>query len=411
MAITTSNCPARCLDVTRLVSRVGRGQPTGIDRVEMAYLLWLLRDQAPLFVMARLGGFFFVLDQAGVGVFLRRLRGRDPWGSADWKSAIHRRLPPEKRQVLTDLRKLSIGRARDRGLGRLLRRVLPKQTRYLNVGHSNLSETVLRSVKSVAGARIAILIHDVIPLDFPQFQRPGATDEFRHKIDLVARHADLVIFNSQHSKKSAEPYLAIFGPLPKSVVAHLGVEVATPCVQDLPPGIDLGEPYFVTVGTIEPRKNHALLLDIWSEFAQQPRPPKLYVVGNRGWENQATFEQLDASPRGLVELNSLTDGAVSALVQNAAGFLFPSLVEGFGLPPAEAAALKTPVLCSDLDVYKEVLGDYPVYVDADDSYLWKSTITMLASKKARQSSRAQAAQASISLPTWEDHFNLVLNLI
>ena len=115
MAITTSNCPARCLDVTRLVSRVGRGQPTGIDRVEMAYLLWLLRDQAPLFVMARLGGFFFVLDQAGVGVLLRRLRGRDPWGSADWKSAIHRRLPPEKRQVLTDLRKLSIGRARDRG--------------------------------------------------------------------------------------------------------------------------------------------------------------------------------------------------------------------------------------------------------------------------------------------------------
>ncbi len=82
-------------------------------------------------------------------------------------------------------------------------------------------------------------------------------------------------------------------------VAPIGTTLAAPA--SAPPDLDLSRPYFVALGTIEPRKNHALLLDAWDLLAQRlpaSAVPRLFIFGRRGWCNEAVFARLDALPAG-----------------------------------------------------------------------------------------------------------------
>lgn len=115
----------------------------------------------------------------------------------------------------SDLRRLARGRCLPAGLPSLLARHLPPGFAYLNVGHSNLTDRVLGGVKKAQG-RIAVLIHDVIPLDHPAYQRPGTVAPFRAKIDRVSAQADLVIYNSQDTRQRSEAQIRGRIPLPLS---------------------------------------------------------------------------------------------------------------------------------------------------------------------------------------------------
>ena len=138
--------------------------------------------------------------------------------------------------------------------------------------------------------------------------------------------------------------------------------------------------------------------------------PRLVIVGSRGWENRDVFDRLDRKPKGVTELNGLSNRAVAALISGAAGLLFPSYAEGFGLPLAEAAALGTPVICSELPVFEEILGNIPVYASIDDMYLWKQSIRRLAEQKRAGQAAISGKNPEIKIPTWDDHFNLVLKV-
>jgi len=411
MDITQNRPPARCLDLTRLVSRVDRGPMTGIDRVELAYLEKLLSIEDPLFTLVNMGRMHFLMDRKGSNTLHRKLTGLDSWGKANWKSQVFRKRSASWRRAFSDIEKLSIGTAITNTLARLVARILPNGAVYLNVGHSNLVPNTFDAISSAMDAKIAVLIHDSIPLDFPQFQQPGAAEKFEEKLRLVGQKADLVIFNSLATKKTTELYFRKWGMFPQSLVAHLGVDVEQPTPQDIPADLNLTQPYFVTVGTIEPRKNHALLLDIWRKFAAENDPPTLVIIGSRGWNNRSVFDRLDVSPSGILELSGLTDGAVSALVQGSAGLMFPSFAEGFGLPPAQAARLGVPVICGNLDVYNEVLADYPVYAAPGDMYQWETIIRKLADSVKTRQATGGVDNAAITLPSWNDHFNLVLELM
>ena len=247
-----------------------------------------------------------------------------------------------------------------------------------------------------------MLIHDTIPLDFPQFQRPGTVDSFRARLENVSAHADMVIYNSRATRADAERWLAGIGRVPPALVAHLGVDLAVPGDPAAPE-----PPYFVTVGTIEPRKNHALLLDVWDDLGDAA--PHLVIAGQRGWANAEVFARLDARAGDrILERAGLDDAALAGLVKGSAALLFPSRAEGYGLPPIEAAGLQVPVICADLPVYREVLGDIPVYLSPDDVYSWRDTITRLV---AEHQTGQRQHPAPFQVPRWEDHFNQVLKVM
>lgn len=401
MATTTSDINARCLSLTRLVSRIGRGPRTGVDRVELKYLERLVADPIPLFVLVRTRLGFVLLDQTGARKLLHLFKS-DDWGKMDLLSRMGIGIPQSRRQAGADLRKLAIGRCRPDGLTQLLIKHLPAGTSFFNVGHTDWSEHWFSSVQAVAQSHVTVMVHDVIPLTHPQFQRPGTPETFRRKLNIVNDCADTIIFPTEFSRTSAASSIEI---RPDTVAAHLGIEVQPSDLADIP---KIAQPYFVVLGTIEPRKNHALLLDIWDSFTQRKNAPLLVIIGNRGWNNDAVFQRLDAKPKNVLELNNCTDDDVGTLLRGAAGLLFPSHTEGFGLPAAEAAAMNVPVVCNRLSVFQEFLGDYPVYVDVSDMYLWITMIDRLAGDQKSASQETSKNPSPVVLPTWEEHFALVL---
>jgi glycosyltransferase involved in cell wall biosynthesis len=280
----------------------------------------------------------------------------------------------------------------------MLARTLPAGTAYLNTGHSNLTARVLGAVRGLQGASIVALIHDTIPLDHPDWQREGTVDQFRRKLKRVSDKADLVIASSEAVAADVTRHLTAMGRCPPLITAPLGVPVAGADPGGLPPAPP-DKPYFVTVGTIEPRKNHALLLDAWAQLG--PDPPTLYLCGTRGWRNEAVFARLDTRPPGIVECPGLSDGAVAALVQGARALLFPSLAEGYGIPAFEALALGTPVVAAPLPVFRDLLGEWAVYRDPADPYLWAATIRDLAQAPRRP-------VTGFVPPQWDQHFKVVL---
>ncbi|PRY23061.1 glycosyltransferase involved in cell wall biosynthesis [Aliiruegeria haliotis] len=397
-----------CLDLTRLLSRVGRGPWTGVDRVEAAYLGALLElSDRTVFALVRMRFGFVLLDHGGMTAISARLAGDIPWGRPD---LLARSLRRPSRTTSTDLRRHALAVTHRRGLPRMLRRHLPPGAAYLNVGHSNLSAPVFRAIREIPGSTICVLVHDLIPLDFSQFQRPGTSEKFEAAMRRVSRCADLVICNSAATEASVCARFTDWGRVPNLVTAHLGLDLSSESVPAEPTEPPPCQPYFVCLGTIEPRKNHAFLLDLWEAMPATERPGLLFL-GSRGWNNDDVFRRLATSSltgETVFEHSGLDDRAVAQLLRGAAGVLFPSHAEGFGLPALEAAALGVPLICNDLPVFHEILGDYPVYADISDTYSWTTAIRS-AAKKHMKGPEHSSAQPGI--PTWDEHFNLVLSRI
>ncbi|MGR3502333.1 glycosyltransferase [Pseudaestuariivita sp.] len=370
---------------------------TGIDRVDFAYLTRLAAEPVPCFGLVRTRLGYVLLDAEGLKRLATCLEG-DSWARPPLWHRLLKRPGDTRTRAERTVRKLGIARTVPALLGAMLRKHLPAGTVYLNTSHASFTARVIRAVRSIPEARITVMIHDTLPLDVPQFQREGSVPRFDAFLRRVGSAADLIIANSADTAARLPEHL---GTCPPVVTALLGTDL-TPA-QPLPPA---QPPHFVTLGTIEPRKNHKLLLDVW-ELLPEPKPT-LYVIGRRGWHNADIFARLDAKPDGIIELNDATDAKARHLIATAHGFLFPSLAEGFGLPPLEAAVLGTPCLCGNLPVYREFLADIPVYLKTDDRYAWKHEIEdLMAHPQQARATHAERMRRHAP-PTWEAHFKTVL---
>jgi glycosyltransferase involved in cell wall biosynthesis len=390
-----------CLDLTRLLSRTGMVH-TGVDRVEWAYLEWCLSLDRPVFALVRSAFGYFLLDRVGMAFAHQHLRTAD-WGKTDLLSQFAFKLSPARRAAEAALRKHAIARATPSRIGVLLRRNFRNGVLYLNTGHSNLSKRVFRAFHSLKGAQIGVLIHDLIPLDWPDCQRAGTVAQFEKRMRVVSQFADVLICNSQQTLDDCTRHFKGFGRMPEAFVAHLGVdlpdhpEVALPQV----PGS-----YVITIGTIEPRKNHAFLLDLWDQWEEAPH---LVICGNRAWKNEDEFARLDkGDTANITELNGLEDAQMMGLLKGAKAALFPSLAEGFGLPQVEALSLGVPVICGDLGIYREILGEFPVYATTSNAYDWRIEVEKLLRQDSENHGRVVKDQAQFTAPKWDAHFNLVL---
>lgn len=397
------------LDLTRLISRSGIAALSGVDRVELAYLNHLLTYGAPVFFLVRTGKGYRLLDRAGGQAIRNRIMGHTPWGPRNIWSLFSPRISPARQRAEADLRRLSVAASTRPGLTRMLRRRVGDGLLYLNIGLSNLGARNLAAIRAVPRSDIAVFIHDTIPLDHPEFQTSSGVERFERRFAAVNRYANTVIYNSEYSRQSAEKHFQ--EPVPRPVVAALAHDPVSP--GDLPPAFRGGQPYFVCIGTIEPRKNHLFLLDLWEEMARNhdiASLPHLHIIGRRGWVDQGVISRLDGSVlrnRLIFEHGDIDDATLAAILRHAHGLVFPSLAEGFGLPLIEAAHQNIPVLCCNLAVYSEFLGDTPIYLNAHDRYAWEKEILRLAKMKKSDVDEEAGNRRITELPTWSSHFHKV----
>jgi glycosyltransferase involved in cell wall biosynthesis len=391
---------ALCLDLTRLLSRVGRGPLTGIDRVERAYADWVLAtDPDPRFLVRTSRG-YALFDRDGALAFLQALDDNGPWGKPDLLSRLTGKSANPRHAAEALLRRHALARCLPGRLLPCLSDHLRENTIYLNVGHSNLTDQTLKSFRALPDVRLAVFIHDVIPLEYPQYSSPGFPEHFAAMMSRVVDCADMILCNSDDT---AARLKFRFDTLPPVTAAHLGLADLVP-VEPLHSPVDADNPRFVALGTIEPRKNHALLLDVWEQLSDKNRP-HLHIVGHRGWAEADLLARLDTHPLrnvAIFEHSGLTDGQVTGLLTGAHGLLFPTLAEGFGYPAAEAARLNVLPICANLPVLREILGDCGVYLDPLNAYSWLETI-----KKRSAVSIAAESLPAYDAPTWQAHFETV----
>ena len=385
------------LDISRLLASAQRASPTGIDRVELAYAKrWCTQPGLPCTFVAEvpfLG--FAALPRTVVADLVAAIE--DSWASGG------RAATPAARRVRLAA---PFGRA---ALTELLRKPTPKA--FLLVSHRALERPARIEALRRQGCRFVPLIHDLIPLIHPEFARQGHAEKHRRRIATTAQLADAIVVNSAATAADLEPWLSSRATPPVVAVAPLGV--TPPEVEEPPVAL---RPYFVALGTIEPRKNHLLLLNLWRQMAASmgPAAPRLVVVGRRGWENENVLDMLErcAAIDGIVrETGPLPDREVASLLRGSRALLFPSFAEGFGLPLAEALALGVPAIVSDLPALREVGGAVPDFLDPLDGAAWRNAVLDYA-RGDSLARRAQMARLTTwSPPGWDEHFAIVDRLL
>lgn len=370
------------LDISRLIWRWSSGRlPTGIDRVCLAYLEHF---GARADVVIQWRGRRFVLTGG------------------------------EARRVMA---LLLDGGAPDRGrlmrlLGRNLARALANRPErgqiYLNVGHTGLDDESLVAWIARHGLRAVHLIHDLIPIEAPEFCRPGEAGRHVRRMRHALMSASGIIGNSQATLDSLCHFAGQHDlPRPAMVAAWLAgdtLPVDAPALQD-------GHPFFVVLGTIEGRKNHLLLLQLWKRLVERmgDEAPRLMLIGQRGWEADNVFAMLDRCPvlqGAVIERGRCDDDELAGLLRRARALLMPSFTEGFGMPVVEAMRLGTPVIASDLPVFREIAGAIPTFIAAHDGVAWEQAILDFCGaspERARQISAMSGYQA----PSWSSHFAIV----
>jgi glycosyltransferase involved in cell wall biosynthesis len=387
------------LDISRLISRAGFSAPTGVDRVEMAYARCLLK-RAPAQV-----GFAAVLPG---GVYGRLSREATTRFLDDTLRAWRGEAPPVGR--LATLLRLWPRLTRDPADKR------PQPRVYLQVSPHHLDQPQkVGAILRRESARFVCLVHDLIPIEYPEYARPRVPAEHRRRMNTVADFADGVITTSETIRQSFLAYLDQEGRTAAVTVAPLGAERR---LSIAPASPQLSErPYFVAVGTIEPRKNHLLLLNLWRRLVEErgaDMTPKLLLIGRRGWENENILDMLDRCPslKGVVEERGhLSDAAMWPLIQNARALLMPSFAEGFGLPVVEALQLGAPVLCSDIPAHREIAGGVAEFFDPLDGVEWRQAVLDYASPTSARRQAQIQRMARWQAPSWEDHVDAALNLI
>jgi glycosyltransferase involved in cell wall biosynthesis len=214
-----------------------------------------------------------------------------------------------------------------------------------------------------------VTIYDLVLEKFPETMHWKNWLSLKTLMRVSARKASKIIAISENTKKDIIDYFRIDEE--KIRVIHLGIN------SQFSPQPDSNEAevlskynltggYILSVGTLEPRKNFHRLINAYKMVASSgQKTPKLVIIGGQGWGNEELGKVVRES--GLDERVRLAgyvpDEDLPILYRQAAAFVYPSLYEGFGLPPLEAMACGTPVITSNLSSIPEVVGDAAMLID------------------------------------------------
>jgi glycosyltransferase involved in cell wall biosynthesis len=230
------------------------------------------------------------------------------------------------------------------------------------------------------GGYVAGVIYDLIPISHSYTSVPELVAAFTEWVDSHARNTDVFVAISKTIANQLAQHLLADEPSNASpadpVISyfHLGSELDF--IID-PNDVRLAvveifvkpEHVFMMVGSIEPRKNHAFVLDAFDRLWQSGQSATLVIIGHNAWKTQDVIDRIVEHPQfgqQLFLLRDATDSELDHAYWNASALIIASTIEGFGLPVVEAFQRGLPVLCSEIPVFREIADGRATFFDLDD---------------------------------------------
>jgi glycosyltransferase involved in cell wall biosynthesis len=256
--------------------------------------------------------------------------------------------------------------------------------------------------------RTVVTVHDLSWLLHPAWHPADRVALFLRRVPRSLARADVVVNVSQTVRDELIELLRV--PPERIRVVPNGIDQqlfrprseaeAAPMLRRL--RLD-ARPFVLAVGTIEPRKNLQALLVAWARLGKEKRREHdLVIAGGEGWQDAAIRSALSAAGPDVRALGRVSDEELASLYSRAAALVYPSVYEGFGLPPLEALATGTLPIVADIPVMREVVGDRGIlYGRPDDSDALASALDMAVSRASPDDAVRAQRRASVSGFTWD----------
>lgn len=223
----------------------------------------------------------------------------------------------------------------------------------------------------VHGKKI-VTIHDMVIRAYPETVRFRTKQLLLTGMKKSMKRADVIITDSEFSRQEIKKYYPQYADKVKVVYCGVNTEKFYPLddsdkISATCQSLGINGDYFLYLGTIEPRKNLERLIEAYSILRKMnDSVPLLVMAGGKGWLNSGIYNRVVelGLEKYVVFTKYVPDEDLCPLVNGATAFVFPSIYEGFGMPPLEAMACGVPVISSGEASLPEVTGDCAVIVDA-----------------------------------------------
>ena len=247
------------------------------------------------------------------------------------------------------------------------------------------------------------IVHDLTTVVCPEYHHED-TNAYHNRRWLGDLMSDDIIFSASHSTAvDIRTFFPETSAIP-IVVTHWGVDWSH--VDDAQAWSGDVEPYILVLGTLEPRKNLSVVLDLLKAHPEIARMYRIVISGRFGWGDKLETH-LEARGLGqlaqhgrILQAGFVSETAKHALISNAAALVYPSLYEGFGLPVAEAISLGVPAVTTAASSLPEVGGDFAFYFDG-----FTVASLQLALTAALKQGRMRVSRSGESLEQWAERFS------
>jgi glycosyltransferase involved in cell wall biosynthesis len=391
------------IDIARLATRFSRPVPNGIDRVDLGYAQYFLSSErggqgavlgptgpravanpAARQIVAAIATHWRETGRAEDDQAYQQLGRFLDGGSRHVASGPSQQNKDQSSRRISGalVKLLRDGAVLGRGAmfpGQSLAKTVPQDAVYLNISQFPLwIDGYFRWLDRRPDVRAVFFIHDLLPIEYPEFFPAAEAHRHARRLEVLARRAAGIIVASHHTRRALEAYFVARGrSAPPICVCPLPV-TANISGGDEPAPLRR-HPYFVSVGTLEPRKNQLFLLNIWRDLVDTlgADTPRLVLVGARGWDNENVVDMIERCARikpYVIETGCLSTPALRQVMRGARAVLMPTFAEGFGLPVAEAQAAGVHVIASDIPSFRDLQGTLITLLDPLDGPSWLSSI-------------------------------------
>lgn len=243
---------------------------------------------------------------------------------------------------------------------------------HVQPSHMNFYQHLRRN-----GVKVKFLVYDLLPILSPEYFPFGANEWFSNWLQAVGESDGAVCISKAVADELSEWMRSQQWSRLRSFALewnHLGADIEqSEPTKGMPPDADKtlailrGRPSFLIVGTLEPRKGHAQVLDAFERLWQAGVDLNLVIVGKQGWMVEKLVERLRSHPevgKHLFWLEGISDEYLEKVYAVSACLIAASYGEGFGLPLIEAAQHKLPIIARDIPVFREVAGEHAFYFNA-----------------------------------------------